>query len=35
MNKGVSMDTIKIGLIGLGTIGTGVAKTLLENRELI
>jgi homoserine dehydrogenase len=29
------MDTIKIGLIGLGTIGTGVAKTLLENRELI
>jgi homoserine dehydrogenase len=29
------MDMIKIGLIGLGTIGTGVAKTLLENTSLI
>ena len=29
------MDMIKIGLIGLGTIGTGVAKTLLENESLI
>jgi len=29
------MDEIRIGLIGLGTIGTGVAKTLLENRSLL
>lgn len=29
------MDKIKIGLIGLGTIGTGVAKTLLENTALL
>ncbi len=29
------MDSIKIGLIGLGTIGTGVAKTLLENTALL
>jgi len=29
------MNTINIGLIGLGTIGTGVAKTLLENMSLI
>lgn len=29
------MDTIQIGLIGLGTIGTGVAKTLLENKALL
>ena len=29
------MKSIKIGLIGLGTIGTGVAKTLLENTALL
>ncbi len=29
------MDNIKVGLIGLGTIGTGVAKTLLENKALL
>ncbi len=29
------MNSIKIGLIGLGTIGTGVAKTLLENTALL
>ncbi len=29
------MDKIKIGIIGLGTIGTGVAKTLLENTALL
>ncbi|HPE44317.1 MAG TPA: homoserine dehydrogenase [Deltaproteobacteria bacterium] len=29
------MDKIQIGLIGLGTIGTGVAKTLLENGALL
>jgi homoserine dehydrogenase len=29
------MDNIKVGLIGLGTIGTGVAKTLLENTALL
>lgn len=29
------MDRIRIGLIGLGTIGTGVAKTLLENTALL
>lgn len=29
------MESIKIGLIGLGTIGTGVAKTLLENTALL
>ncbi|HRR22439.1 MAG TPA: homoserine dehydrogenase, partial [Desulfomonilia bacterium] len=29
------MDSVKIGLIGLGTIGTGVAKTLLENTALL
>ncbi|MCH9022676.1 MAG: homoserine dehydrogenase, partial [Planctomycetes bacterium] len=27
--------TIKIGLIGLGTVGAGVAKILLRNAELI
>ena len=29
------MKQINIGLIGLGTIGTGVVKTLQQNRELI
>ncbi|HOJ12893.1 MAG TPA: homoserine dehydrogenase [Deltaproteobacteria bacterium] len=29
------METIRIGLIGLGTIGTGVARTLMENRGLL
>ncbi len=29
------MNRIKVGLIGLGTIGTGVAKTLLENSALL
>ncbi len=29
------MESIQIGLIGLGTIGTGVAKTLIENRSLL
>jgi len=29
------MDTIKIGLLGLGTVGTGVAKVLINNQESI
>lgn len=29
------MENINVGLIGLGTIGTGVAKTLLENTALL
>lgn len=29
------MDKIRIGMIGLGTIGTGVAKTILENTALL
>ncbi len=29
------MRDIKIGLIGLGTVGSGVAKTLIENGELL
>ena len=29
------MRDIKIGLIGLGTVGTGVAKTLTHNHELL
>lgn len=29
------MDRIRIGMIGLGTIGTGVAKTLLKNKALL
>ena len=33
--QGAAMERIQIGLIGLGTIGTGVAKTLLENHALI
>lgn len=29
------MKTINIGILGCGTVGTGVAKMLIENRELI
>lgn len=29
------MDTIHLGLIGFGTIGTGVVKLIYENRQLI
>jgi len=29
------MNTINIGLIGLGTVGTGVAKILIENKDLL
>lgn len=29
------MKEIKVGLLGCGTVGTGVAKLLLENKELI
>jgi homoserine dehydrogenase len=29
------METINVGLIGFGTIGAGVAKVLLENRDII
>jgi homoserine dehydrogenase len=29
------MKKIKIGLLGCGTVGTGVAKILIENKELI
>lgn len=29
------MHTIHIGILGLGTVGTGVAKLLIESRELI
>jgi homoserine dehydrogenase len=29
------MKTINIGLLGCGTVGTGVAKILIENRDLI
>jgi homoserine dehydrogenase len=29
------MRQINVGLLGCGTVGTGVARMLLENRELI
>ena len=29
------MKKINVGLIGCGTVGTGVAKILIENKELI
>ena len=29
------MRTINVGLLGCGTVGTGVAKILIENRDLI
>ena len=29
------MKTIKVGMIGFGTIGAGVAKILAENSEII
>jgi len=29
------MDTIKVGLLGLGTVGTGVAKVLINNQDTI
>lgn len=35
MRKGDSAKTLNVGLIGLGTIGSGVAKALLERRNLL
>ena len=29
------MKTINIGLLGCGTVGTGVARILLQNQEII
>ena len=29
------MKTINVGLLGCGTVGTGVAKLLMESRKLI
>ncbi|MBU0698107.1 MAG: homoserine dehydrogenase, partial [Proteobacteria bacterium] len=29
------MKEIKVGLLGCGTVGTGVAKILIENKDLI
>jgi len=29
------MNEIRVGLLGLGTIGTGVARILLEQQELM
>ena len=29
------MRIINIGLLGFGTVGTGVAKLLIENKELL
>jgi len=29
------MDTIKVGILGLGTVGTGVAKVLINNQDTI
>ena len=29
------MKTIHVGLLGCGTVGTGVAKILIENKDLI
>jgi len=29
------MKKINIGLLGCGTVGTGVAKLLIENQELL
>ena len=31
----MAKDKVKVGLIGMGTIGSGVAKVLLQNRDLI
>jgi homoserine dehydrogenase len=31
----VVMETVKVGLVGFGTIGTGVARVLLENGDRI
>ena len=28
-------NSIQIGLLGLGTVGTGVARILMENREIL
>lgn len=33
--NGVQMDKVNVGLIGLGTVGSGVAKTLLARREFL
>jgi homoserine dehydrogenase len=35
MGGSIFMKKINIGLIGFGTVGTGVAKILIENRDLI
>ena len=29
------MKTINVGLLGCGTVGTGVAKLLIENKDVI
>lgn len=29
------MKSVKVGLLGLGTIGTGVAKILIKKQEMI
>ena len=29
------MDSLKVGIIGCGTVGGGVVKLLIENREVI
>ncbi|MBW2738379.1 MAG: hypothetical protein JRE64_05895, partial [Deltaproteobacteria bacterium] len=31
----VGMKEINIGLLGLGTVGTGTAKILIESKDLI
>ncbi len=33
--KTLEMKSIKIGLIGFGTVGTGVVRLLTEQRELL
>ena len=33
--KGISMKEINVGLLGYGTVGTGTAKILIENKDLI
>ncbi len=34
-NKGIAMKNINVGILGCGTVGAGVAKILIESKDLI